>query len=164
MIFNFQVFILSKFGSIINRFKTLLDDNMTLSDEIIDKMVEAAREKANEIGLDISFAVYDEYGYQKYFRRFGNALLFSTTLVPAKAYTAAMMEMPTHVLAKLSAQGAPLQDVHVLDSKMTLVSGGYPLYIDGKIAGGIGVGGGKGSEDDEIAKYVLEVFSKLTNE
>ena len=134
---------------------------MTLSDEIIDKMVEAAREKANEIGIDISFAVYDEYGYQKYFRRFGNALLFSTTLVPAKAYTAAMMEMPTHVLAKLSAQGAPLQDVHVLDSKMTLVSGGYPLYIDGKIAGGIGVGGGKGSEDDEIAKYVLEVFSKL---
>lgn len=137
---------------------------MTLSDEIIDKMVEAAREKADEIGIDISFAVYDEYGYQKYFRRFGNALLFSTTLVPAKAYTAAMMEMPTHVLAKLSAQGAPLQDVHVLDSKMTLVSGGYPLYIDGKIAGGIGVGGGKGSEDDEIAKYVLEVFSKLTSE
>ena len=75
-----------------------------------------------------------------------------------------MMEMPTHVLAKLSAQGAPLQDVHVLDSKMTLVSGGYPLYIDGKIAGGIGVGGGKGSEDDEIAKYVLEVFSKLISE
>lgn len=137
---------------------------MTLSDEIIDKMVEAAREKANEIGIDISFAVYDEHGYQKYFRRFGDALLFSTTLVPAKAYTAAMMEMPTHVLAKLSAQGAPLQDVHVLDSKMTLVSGGYPLYIDGKIAGGIGVGGGKGSEDDEIAKYVLEVFSKLTSE
>ena len=137
---------------------------MTLSDEIIDKMVEAAREKANEIGIDISFAVYDECGYQKYFRRFGNALLFSTTLVPAKAYTAAMMEVPTHVLAKLSAQGAPLQDVHVLDSKMTLVSGGYPLYIDGKIAGGIGVGGGKGSEDDEIAKYVLEVFSKLTSE
>lgn len=159
MIFNFQVLVL-----IINGFKTLLDDNMTLSDEIIDKMVEAAREKANEIGIDISFAVYDEYGYQKYFRRFGNALLFSTTLVPAKAYTAAMMEMPTHVLAKLSAQGAPLQDVHVLDSKMTLVSGGYPLYIDGKIAGGIGVGGGKGSEDDEIAKYVLEVFSKLTSE
>ena len=42
--------------------------------------------------------------------------------------------------------------------KITLVAGGYPLFVNGKIAGGIGVGGGTEEQDCEIAQYVLEVF------
>lgn len=48
------------------------------------------------------------------------------------------------------------------DPRITLVAGGYPLFHSGKIAGGIGVGGGTAAQDCEIAEYVLSVFDKLT--
>ncbi len=48
------------------------------------------------------------------------------------------------------------------DPRITLVAGGYPLFANGKIAGGIGVGGGTEKQDCEIAEYVVSVFEKLT--
>lgn len=47
------------------------------------------------------------------------------------------------------------------DPRITLVAGGYPLFANGKIAGGIGVGGGTEEQDCEIAEYVVSVFDKL---
>ena len=47
------------------------------------------------------------------------------------------------------------------DPKFTLVAGGYPLFINGKIAGGIGVGGGTEEQDCKIAEYVVRLFEKL---
>ena len=40
--------------------------------------------------------------------------------------------------------------------------GGYPLFADGKIAGGIGVGGGTEEQDCAIAEYAVSVFEELT--
>ena len=48
------------------------------------------------------------------------------------------------------------------DPRITLVSGGYPLFVDGKIVGGIGVGGGIEEQDCEIAEYVVSVFEQET--
>lgn len=45
---------------------------------------------------------------------------------------------------------------------ITLVAGGYPLFVDGRIAGGIGVGGGTEEQDCAIAEYVVSVFEELT--
>lgn len=48
------------------------------------------------------------------------------------------------------------------DPMITLVSGGYPLFVNGKIAGGIGVGGGSEEQDCAIAEHVVSVFEELT--
>lgn len=48
------------------------------------------------------------------------------------------------------------------DPRITLVAGGHPLFVSGKIAGEIGVGGGTEEQDCEIAEYVVSVFEKLT--
>lgn len=48
------------------------------------------------------------------------------------------------------------------DPKITLVAGGYPLFVNGKITGGIGVGGGSEKQDCQIAEYVVSVFEELT--
>lgn len=45
--------------------------------------------------------------------------------------------------------------------RITLVAGGYPLFVNGKIAGAIGVGGGTEEQDCEIAEYVVSVFHEL---
>ena len=49
--------------------------------------------------------------------------------------------------------------IQTIDPKITFV---YPLFVNGKIAGGIGVGGGTEEQDCTIAEYVVSVFEELT--
>lgn len=72
---------------------------MILTDELCDKLCAAAREKSREIGIDISFAVSDENGLPRVYRRYGEALVLSVTLVPGKAYTAAVAQCKTKDVA-----------------------------------------------------------------
>ncbi len=134
---------------------------MILTDELCDRLCAAAREKSREIGIDISFAICDENGLPRVYRRYGEALVLSITLVPGKAYTAAVTQCKTKDVAAAAAEGAPLMAIQSNDPKITLVAGGYPLFAGGKIAGGIGVGGGTEKQDCEIAEYVVSVFEKL---
>lgn len=72
---------------------------MILTDELCDKLCAAAREKSKEVGIDISFAVYDENGLPRVYRRYGEALVLSITLVPGKAYTSAVIQCETKDVA-----------------------------------------------------------------
>ena len=137
---------------------------MILTDELCDQLCAAAREKSRELGLNISFAVSDEHGLPRVYRRYGEALILSITLVPGKAYTAAVTQCKTKDVAAAAAEGASLMAMQANDPRITLVAGGYPLFVDGKIAGGIGVGGGTEEQDCAIAEYVVSVFQKLTQQ
>ena len=135
---------------------------MILTDELCDRLCAAAREKSKEIGIDISFAISDEHGLPRVYRRYGDALLLSITLVPGKAYTAAVTQCTTKDVAAGAAEGGSLMAIQTNDPRITLVAGGYPLFVNGKIAGGIGVGGGTEGQDCAIAEYVVSVFESLT--
>lgn len=134
---------------------------MILTDELCDKLCAAAREKSRELGIDVSFAIYDENGLPRAYRRYGEALVLSIALVPGKAYTAAVTQCKTKDVAAAAAEGAPLMAIQTSDPRITLVAGGYPLFAGGKIAGGIGVGGGTEEQDCAIAEYVVSVFESL---
>ena len=123
-----------------------------------DRLCAAAHEKSRELGVDISFAVADRHGLPRVYRRYGDALLLSITLVPGKAYTAAVTRCTTKEVAAAAAEGAPLMGIQTADPRITLVAGGYPLFADGKIVGAIGVGGGTEAQDCEIAEHVVRVF------
>ena len=98
---------------------------MILTDELCDKLCAAAREKSKEIGIDISFAIYDENGLPRAYRRYGEALVLSITLVPGKAYTSAITQCKTKNVAVAAAEGASLMAIQANDPKITLVAGGY---------------------------------------
>lgn len=138
------------------------ENKKVLSDELCDKLCAAAQSKSREIGIDISFAIADADGLPRVYRRFGDALVLSITLVPAKAYTSAVTQTSTEELAKLVVDNAPLQGIQTVDSRITLVAGGFPLFHEGKIIGAIGVGGGTKEQDCEIGKYLLKVFEEET--
>ena len=135
---------------------------MVLTNELCDKLCAAALEKSKEVGVDISFSIYDEHGLPRAYRRYGEALVLSITLVPGKAYTAAVTQCKTKDVASAAAEGQALMAIQTNDPRITLVAGGYPLFANGKIAGGIGVGGGTEEQDCAIAEYVVSVFEKLT--
>lgn len=135
---------------------------MILTDELCDQLCAAARKKSKELGIDISFAISDENGLPRVYRRYGEALVLSITLVPGKAYTAAVTGCKTKDVASAAAEGAPLMAIQTNDPRITLVAGGYPLFVSDKTVGGIGVGGGSEAQDCEIAEYVVSVFEELT--
>ena len=64
-------------------------------------------------------------------------------------------------VAEAAAEGAALMAIQANDPRITLVAGGYPLFAGGRIAGGIGVGGGSEAQDCEIAEYVVSVFNEM---
>ncbi|MFR1591889.1 MAG: GlcG/HbpS family heme-binding protein [Ruminococcus sp.] len=135
---------------------------MILTDELCDQLCEAAKQKSREMGFDISFAVFDENGLPRVYRRYGEALALSITLVPGKAYTSAVTQCKTRDVAEASKEGGSLMAIQTNDPRITLVAGGYPLFVNGKIAGGIGVGGGSEEQDCTVAEYVLSVFEEAT--
>ena len=137
---------------------------MILTDEICDRLCTAAKEKSRELGIDISFAISDENGLPRAYRRYGEALVLSITLVPGKAYTSAVTQCKTKDVASAAAEGASLMAIQTTDPRITLVAGGYPLFFNGKIAGGIGVDGGTEEQDCQIAEYIISVFEESINQ
>lgn len=57
-----------------------------------------------------------------------------------------------------------MKGVHTCSEQITLVPGGYPLFVGGKIVGAIGVGGGTKEQDLEIVDYVVAKFNELMSE
>ena len=51
--------------------------------------------------------------------------------------------------------------INTSDHRITLVPGGIPLFVDGKVVGAIGVGGGSKEQDLEIANFVIDQFKKI---
>lgn len=154
--------ILSISITIIIMAKDLRSAGQVLTDETCEMLCMAAKEKSREMGLNISFAIADASGLPRLFRRFGDALVLSTTLVPAKAYTSAITQTSTEELASYVADGGNLMGINTCDPRITLVPGGVPLFIDGKVVGAIGVGGGTKEQDLEIVTHILTKFTEST--
>ena len=142
--------------------QTTVKSNEHLSDETVEILCKAAKEKSEQLGLEISFSVCDADGLPRLFRRFGGALVLSTILVPAKAFTSAVTQTPTEDLMQLVADRGNLMGINTTNDKITLVPGGMPLFRKGKIVGAIGVGGGTKEQDLEIANFVVAKFKELS--
>lgn len=132
-----------------------------LSDEVCEALCKAAKEKSASMGVKICFAICDPDGHPRLFRRFGDAQLLSVEMAPAKAYTAAITGTPSGEFANLIGEGKPLMGLSNLDKRILPVAGGFPLKIAEKCVAGIGVGGGMGDQDSQIATFVVEQFDAL---
>lgn len=115
----------------------------------VKKAIEKAEEKAKDLGTAVSVAVVDEYGVLVAFSRMDEAIKISPKFAYAKAYTAASLGMPTDSMAPFSQEGKPYHDLNSLfGGSMTTIAGGVPILKDGKIIGGVGVGGSQDVSQD----------------
>lgn len=121
------------------------------------KLLQLAIAEAKQIGIPIVFALVDAHGNTILSYRMPHALLVSSELALKKAYTAVALKMATHELHNLVQPGQPLFQIEASCSEQ-LVSfgGGYPIFADGKIIGGIGISGGTVEEDMQIAQAALK--------
>ncbi|MGI6118587.1 MAG: heme-binding protein [Bilifractor sp.] len=78
-------------------------------------------------------------------------------------YATGVTQCKTKDVAAASAEGGDLMAIQTNDPRITLVAGGYSIFAQGKIAGGIGVGGGTEEQDCTVAEYVVSVFDEMVN-
>lgn len=129
--------------------------NLALAKKIIQK----AQEKAAEIKVPMVVAIVDQGGALVACERQDNALLASIDLAINKAYSAAVLKQPTHILGELSQPGQSLYGLQQ-QGKIVIFGGGFPLIAGAELRGAIGVSGGSVEEDMAVAQGGLEFWEK----
>jgi len=127
-------------------------------------ILKAAKAKAEELKVKVNVAIVDDGGHLIAFQRRDGARPASVATAMTKAVAAATTRQPTgpirrgdaehDVLLNLSLQNA----AHAGGGKMTSLLGGVPIVFDGQVVGAVGVGGGTGEQDAEVAKAGIEAL------
>lgn len=124
------------------------------------KLIAAVEERAKTQGKHAVIAVCNSEGNPIAVHVMDGAFLVSYEVAVKKAYTAVAVKMSTMELSALCQPGGTFYGLQALDKVITF-GGGIPLYSDGAIVGGLGVSGGTGEEDHDLALYGAAVFQTL---
>ena len=124
------------------------------------RLIEAVEQRAAEQGRKAVIAVCNAEGNPIAVHVMDGAFLVSYEVAVKKAYTAVAVKMSTMELSALCQPGGTFYGLQALDKVITF-GGGIPLYRDGVVIGGLGVSGGTGEEDHELALYGAAVFQTL---
>lgn len=117
------------------------------------RVIAAAEKKAQEIGQPMNVAVVDAGANLVAFERMDGAWLGSIDIAMNKAFTSRAFDIATKDLARLSQSGDDFFGIHVSNhGRVMIFAGGVPLKRSGQVVGGIGVSGGSGKQDQEVAE------------
>jgi uncharacterized protein GlcG (DUF336 family) len=116
-------------------------------------VVEAARRKADDMGLNMNIAVVDAGANLKAFLRMDEAWLGSVDIAIKKAETARYFDMPTSDLGEMSQPGASLYGIEHSNDGLITFPGGVPIEDDsGQVIGAVGVSGSTVDDDHTVAE------------
>lgn len=132
-------------------------DRVTL--EIAKKLIEKIEAYAQSVGKKAVIAVCGPDGNPIAVHVMDGAFLVSFDVAVKKAYTAVSVKMSTMELGKLVQPGQTFAGLEQIEKdKMVFFGGGVPLFAGDRLVGGLGISGGTGEEDDDIAQYALSIF------
>ena len=122
------------------------------------RVIAAGEAKARDIGQPMNIAVVDEGTNLKAFIRMDEAWLGSIDIAVNKAFTAKAFDISTKELGQNSQPGDQFFGIHVSNhDRVMIFAGGVPLKVDGKIVGAVGVSGGSGDQDQQVAEAAAAV-------
>ncbi|MEF9919219.1 MAG: heme-binding protein [Eubacterium sp.] len=128
---------------------------MTKTGKLLEmaKVMAAAAEK---IDVPMVISVCDMGGNTVLVHRMEDTLLASVSIAQNKAYTAASLKMSSEEAGAASQPGGPLYGLaNCCEGRMVIFGGGFPITVDGKLVGAIGVSGGSVDEDMSVARAGL---------
>ena len=142
---------------VLKRIQTM--DRVTL--DIAKKLIEKIEGYATSVGKKAVVAVCGPDGNPVAVHVMDGAFLVSFDVAVKKAYTAVSVKMSTMELGKLVQPGQTFAGLEQIESdKLVFFGGGVPLFVGDNLVGGLGISGGTGEEDDDIAQYALSVFEE----
>ena len=123
------------------------------------RVIAAAEAKAAEIGQPMNIAVVDGGGNLVSHVRMDGAWIGSIDISINKAFTSRAFDITTKDLADNSQSGDQFFGIHVSNrGRVMIFAGGIPLKRDGKVVGAVGVSGGSGAQDHEVAEAGANAF------
>jgi ATP:cob(I)alamin adenosyltransferase len=124
-------------------------------------MAAAAEAKAADLGVPIVFAGVDAGGNLMLLHRMSDSLLGSIDIAIGKAFTSAAFKLPTSALKDASTPSGELHGIqNSNDGRVVVFGGGLPVFVDGRIAGGVGVSGGTVDEDVCIVTHAISAVQE----
>ena len=117
--------------------------------QLAQKAANAALEKCEEGGYQVSVTVVDSAGNIKVLLRDDEAGPHTQDSSAKKAYTSASLRRSTQELSELIAKMPHLQGLRDMNERILILGGGLPVVLGNKVLGGIGVGGAPGALLDE---------------
>ena len=123
------------------------------------RVISAAESKAQQIGQPMNIAVVDAGGNLVSHARMDGAWIGSIDISINKAFTSRAFDISTKDLAEPSQPGGQFYGIHVSNAgRIRIFAGGVPLVGDGGVVGAIGVSGGSGEQDQEVAEAGAAAF------
>ena len=124
------------------------------------KILAAAEQTASAASAKVAIAVVDVNGDLVALSRLDGASSRAVVSAQGKARAAILFGVPTKQVSDAIAAGTPLPvtltPAGAGTSGIVTNQGGVPLFIDGKLAGAVGVGGSSSAEDERFAKSGVE--------
>jgi glc operon protein GlcG len=123
------------------------------------QVMAAAEAEAGRNGWNVVIAIHDSGGNLVLLQRLDGAQLGSVQVAQEKAYSAVAFRRPTKVFQDQVAQGGA--GVRVLGlTGATVLEGGFPIVVDGKVIGGIGVSGASSEQDAQVAEAGIAALGR----
>ncbi|RPI29240.1 MAG: heme-binding protein [Acidobacteria bacterium] len=122
-------------------------------------MVQAAEDKAREIGVDMDIAVVDAGTNLLCFHRMDGGKITSIDVAINKAFTAAATRLPTSAYAEVAGPGGKAFGIHVSNhGRFMIFGGGVPVVVEGQTIGAIGCSSGSVEQDTEVAQAGIDAL------
>ena len=122
----------------------------------------AVEKEAEKIGVKAVVAVSNAAARPVLVECMDDSYIASYDVAFNKAYTVVALKMSTSTLKNLSQPGESLYGIQFTNQgKIVIFGGGEPLYMNGKIVGGLGVSGGSEEQDTYLAQYGAKIFGEV---
>jgi glc operon protein GlcG len=135
-----------------------------------EQIIAGAKDQAEHMGIKANIWVVDDGGHPIAFERMDGGRPASVYTALTKAVSAATFRQPSGPIPLGKEHPDPILNTGIQHAatasggKITTLFGGIPVVVDGQVIGGIGVGGGSGEQDAEIAKAGFEKFLSALKE
>jgi uncharacterized protein GlcG (DUF336 family) len=116
-------------------------------------LIDASLEACKEINIEVAIAVTDIAGNLKAFERTDGGSFLASDIAIDKAWTAVSFGLSTHGWVSLLADPNAAQLAH--RPRIVAAGGGYPIKMDGKLIGGLGISGGNYAQDRKACEVAL---------
>lgn len=121
------------------------------------KAMAGAEAEAKKNNWPVVITILDSGGNLVMSQRLDGTQFGSVEVAREKAYSAVAFRRPTKAFEDAVAQGGSNLRILRLTGAMPL-DGGWPIVVDGKIVGGIGVSGVTGAQDAQIGKAGVDAL------
>lgn len=133
---------------------------MTMLFKTAKTLAGLVEDRATQLRVPITIAVVDIHGNLVLKHRMPDAPLISLEMAERKAYTSALLDMPTKEITPLAVPGERMHTItSVAGGRFVAFGGGMPLHEGDRLVAGVGVSGGTTEEDIEILEGALAGLS-----